>query len=75
MTQDVLSLAAADDYWRDPKTWTAIVALVVSLLTFVLTYWWTKRHKEFDITMHFQEAWDDLEMLRSKVESEDEAKY
>lgn len=75
MIQDLASLAAVDQFWTDPKMWTAMVALVVSLVTLVTTYRWTIRHKEFDVTMHFQEAWDDLEMLRSNVKSEDEARY
>lgn len=75
MIQDAFVLASADHFWTDPKTWTAITAIVLSVGTLFVTYRWTIRHKEFDITMHFQEAWDDLEMLKSEVDSKPEAQY
>lgn len=74
MTSIACHLIAAE-FWEDPKTWTSIVAAFVALGAILTTYRWTIRHKRIDVTMHFQEAYDDLAMLRSTVTSELKAKH
>ena len=64
-----LILIAADTVpvWANPNTWATLVIAGASVFAMLLIYSWTTRHKEMDVTMHFQEAYALLEKDKVQV--------
>jgi hypothetical protein len=61
--------------WDDPKTWTSVISAFAALAAMGVTYAWSKRHKEIDVTMHFQQAYDSLEMLKREVATREDSEH
>jgi len=59
----------------DPQTPTSIAALIISLVALIAVWAQGKKHKLIDVTLHFQEAYDQLEMRIVDVNNEEEANY
>jgi hypothetical protein len=57
--------------WANPNTWATVIIAVVSVTAMLLTYFGTRRHKEMDVTMHFQEGYGLLE--KEKIQVHDRA--
>lgn len=53
----------------------AILALIISVLALITARLQSGRHKLIDVTMHFQHAYDELEMLKTHVNSIEAARY
>jgi len=53
--------------WAKTNTWATAIIAVATVTAMLLTYSWTRRHKEMDVTMHFQEGYGLLEKERIQV--------